>query len=87
MSEKYKTEPNELYFLSCSVVGWTDVFVRREYQNILVENIRFCQQEKGLEIFAYCIMPSHFHILAKGKDKKMNEILKDLKSFTAKKKL
>lgn len=85
MSEIYKTEVGELYFSSCSVVGWLDVFVRREYQDILVDSFKFCQKEKELEIFAYCIMPSHFHLIARGKEKKLNEILRDFKSFTAKK--
>ena len=35
MSEKYKTHDEGLYFVSFSVVGWIDVFVREEYNQII----------------------------------------------------
>jgi len=84
MSEKYKTHDGGLYFVTFSVVGWIDVFVRREYQDFLVENIRFCQENKGLELFCYCILPSHVHWIASRKQGKLSDLLRDFKSFTAK---
>jgi len=83
MSEKYKTTEDGIYFVSFSVVGWLDVFTRRMYQEILVESIIFCQQKKELNLFCYCIMPSHVHFIAYSKDGSLSNILRDLKSFTA----
>ena len=55
MGRKYKFHnPEGVYFVSIAVEGWVDVFTRNEYKNILVENLNYCQQQKGLEIFAWC---------------------------------
>ena len=49
MSEHDKTHEENLFFVSFSVMGWIDVFVRRGYQNILVESIKYCQKNKKLK--------------------------------------
>ena len=85
MSEKYKTYSDGLYFVSFSIVGWLDVFTRRSYQDILTESIEFCQKNKNLKIYCYCIMPSHVHFITYSENCKLSEILRDMKSFTAKK--
>lgn len=84
MSEKYKTDSDGLYFVSMSVVGWIDVFVRRIYQDILVESISYCQKNKNLKIYCYCIMPSHLHFITYSEQGELSNILRDMKSFTAK---
>jgi putative transposase len=84
MSEKYKTHSDGLYFVSFSVVGWMDVFVRRTYQEILVESIAYCQQHKNLKIYCYVIMPSHVHFITYSENGELSNTLRDLKAFTAK---
>jgi putative transposase len=83
MSEKYKTTEDGLYFVSFSVVGFMDVFTRRKYQEILVESFIFCQLEKGLKLYCYCIMTNHIHFIAASENGSLSNILRDLKSFTA----
>ncbi|MFT6964535.1 MAG: hypothetical protein ACJAWV_004276, partial [Flammeovirgaceae bacterium] len=57
MSTKYKFRDDEqIYFVSFATINWIDVFTRRIYKDILVESLAFCQKEKGLEIYAWCIM-------------------------------
>ena len=85
MSEKYRTDSNGLYFVSFSVVGWMDVFTRRAYQEILINNLEFCQKNKNLKIYCYCIMPSHVHFITYSENGELSGILRDMKSFTAKK--
>jgi hypothetical protein len=54
MSRNYKFyNPDGVYFVSFSVVEWIDVFTRNEYKNILLDSLRYCQQNKGMEIFAW----------------------------------
>ena len=84
MSEKYKTDSDGLYFVSFSVVGWMDVFVRREYQDILIDSISYCQQHKNLKIYCYCIMLSHIHFITYSEMGELSSILRDMKAFTAK---
>ncbi|WP_316931476.1 hypothetical protein [Chryseobacterium formosense] len=52
MSRNYKFHnPEGLYFISFAVVGWLDVFTRNDYKEILLESLRFCQKNKGMEIY------------------------------------
>ncbi|MEI6507290.1 MAG: transposase [Bacteroidota bacterium] len=85
MSEFLKTEEGKAYFITCTVVDWIDIFTRETYVNILIDSIKYCQKNKGLEVYAYCILPSHFHMIARAKDGTLGILLKDLKGFTARK--
>ena len=46
---------NELHYLTFTVVGWVDVFTRKDYKDILIESLKYCIDEKGLLLFAYLI--------------------------------
>ncbi|MFB9864570.1 REP-associated tyrosine transposase [Rufibacter immobilis] len=85
MSQYRRTSPDEVYFVTLTVVGWLDVFTRVEYKNILVENLQYCQQKEQLEVYAYALMSNHLHLVARRQDKDMNELLGRFKSVTAKK--
>ncbi|PKR80873.1 transposase [Brumimicrobium salinarum] len=64
MSRNYRfRNPSALFFLSFSVVEWLDVFTRNQYKDILIDSLRFCQNEMGLEIYAWCIMTNHVHLV------------------------
>ncbi|UKT65921.1 REP-associated tyrosine transposase [Pedobacter mucosus] len=84
MSTKYKIRDQEqLYFVSFAVVYWLDVFIRNEYKEVLLDSLRYCQKEKGLEVYGWCIMTSHVHLIIVTTGKKMEDILRDFKSHTS----
>lgn len=84
MSRKYKfRDQDKAYFVSFAVVYWIDVFIRNEYKDILLESLKFCQKGKGLELYAYCIMTSHVHLIIGTHGNKMEDILRDFKSHTS----
>lgn len=59
--------------------------VRNEYNEILLESLRFCQKSKGMEIYAWCIMSSHVHLVFRSINGQKPELLiGDLKRFTSK---
>ncbi len=84
MSELRKSNTDYSYFITFTIVGWIDVFTRRDYCDIVIKNLKYCQEHKGMELYAYVIMPSHIHLIARNKDGKLNEIIRDFKSVTAK---
>lgn len=86
VSRNFKIHDQEdLHYLTYATVGWVDVFTRPTYKNILVESLRHCQQAKGLELFAWCIMSNHVHLISRAKPGlKLQDILRDHKKFTAK---
>lgn len=87
MSDKYKIRDNDkAYFLTLTTVGWVDVFTRKEQKLMMLNSLRYCQEHKGLVIFAYCLMPSHLHMICKADEGfNLSDILRDFKKFTSKK--
>jgi len=44
------TYPFAIHFIPFAVVGWLDVFTRKEYKDIVLDSISYCQKEKGLSL-------------------------------------
>lgn len=85
MSRKYKfRDQDKLYFVSFSVVYWIDVFTRDRYRQELLDSLRYCQEHKGLEVYAWCIMTNHVHLIIGTHGEKMEVILGQMKGFTSK---
>ena len=85
MGEKYKIRDSlQLYFVSFATVNWIDVFIRRLYNDIFVDSLCYCQQHKGLEIYAWCLMTNHAHLIISSEADNLSSILRDLKRHTAK---
>ncbi|MBT9393431.1 transposase [Hymenobacter sp. NST-14] len=82
MSELRKTYPGGLFFLTLTVVGWVDVFIRPQYTQIIIDSLRYCQQHKGLELYAYVVMSSHIHLIAARTEGNLSDVLRDLKAHT-----
>jgi len=86
MSRNYKIQnPEGIYFLSFATVGWIDVFTRPLYKDLFIDSLRYCQQHKGLILHAWCIMSNHVHLIVSAPEKKLSDIIRDLKKFTSKK--
>ena len=84
MSRKYKFhDQDKLYFISFATVHWIDVFVREEYKQIIIESWKHCQEKKGLEIYSWCIMTSHVHMIIGSKKEKLEVIVRDMKKHTS----
>ncbi len=84
-SRKYKFYNKEsLYFVSFATVYWIDVFVREEYTDILIESLKYCRTHKGMEIYCWCIMPSHVHLIFRAKENNPGDLLRDFKTHTSK---
>jgi len=76
--------PEGIYFITFAVLEWVDVFTRQRYRDIILESLRYCQREKTLIVYAYCIMSNHLHlILASGGKEKLSDILRDFKKYTS----
>jgi putative transposase len=85
MSRNYKfRDQQKLYFVSFATVNLIDVFIRREYKDIFADSLKYCQKNKGLELYAWCIMSSHVHLIIGSIGEKMEDIMRDLKRHTSK---
>ena len=78
------TDQNACYFLTITVVSWVDIFIRPVYKQIITDSLNFCVENKGLTIFAWCLMTNHLHIIAEARQgSKLSHIIRDFKKFTA----
>jgi len=76
----------ELHFITATVVDWIDVFTRPDYKRIIVDSLVFCQQNKGLDIYAWVLMSNHLHMITGTKDSAVSigDIIRDFCKFTSK---
>ncbi len=84
--EKQNIKTDKAYFLTLTVVGWVDVFTRKNHRDAIIESLKYCQQSKGLVVFAYCIMSNHIHIIANTNEPYLlQDTIRDFKKFTSRK--
>mgnify|MGYP002623884987 CR=1 FL=1 len=75
----------ELYFTTSTVIDWMDVFTRPVYKRIVVESLKYCQANKGLDIYAWVLMTNHLHmIVGVNGSYQIGDVLRDFKKFTSK---
>lgn len=86
-SENYRVAiQNAVYFLTFNVTDWVDVFTRLNYRNIIIESLAFCRKNKGLKLYAWCLMTIHIHLVCSVEPPfRMTDYIRDFKQFTAKK--
>ncbi len=86
MGEAYQIKDQEMpYFLTFQIVGWADVFTRKIYRDLILENLVYSRVEKGLYLYGYVIMSNHVHLVVQQKDGKLSDWVRDFKKFTSKK--
>ncbi len=83
MSKKYKFSDNDkIYFVSFAVTNWIDLFIRNEYREEILNSIRYCQANKDLELYGWCIMTSHIHMIIGSHADKLERIMQNMKRHT-----
>ncbi|MEQ8360258.1 MAG: transposase [Cytophagales bacterium] len=76
---------NDVYFITCTVVYWVDLFSRRNYRSIIVDSLNYCIEHKGLRVYAWVIMSNHIHLICKVEsDLGISGFLRDFKKYTSK---
>jgi REP element-mobilizing transposase RayT len=75
----------DVYFVTDTVIDWVDIFTRPRYKHIIIESLQYCQQHKGLVIYAWVLMSNHLHMIVGSKDEeRVSDIMRDFKKFTSK---
>ena len=86
MAFAYRVHDEEgMYFVTFTVHQWVDVFTRKDYVEILLDNLRYCQLNKGLKIYAWVIMSNHCHLIIRTAGFKLSDVIRDFKKYTSKK--
>ena len=86
MSRNYKfSDQRKLYFVTYGTILWIDALTRPHYKNIIVESLQYCIDNKGMEIYAWCIMSNHVHLIIGSTITPLQDIMRDHKRFTSRK--
>ncbi len=86
MSTKYRIkDQNAAHYLTMTIIGWIDIFTRKTYRDIVIDSLKYCQKEKGLEIYGYVLMSNHLHLMVRTEDGfSLSDVIRDFKKFTSK---
>jgi putative transposase len=85
-SENTFSTGHACYFLTFNTVDWVDIFIRPVYKQIIVHSLNYFIDHKGLNVYSWCLMTNHLHLLAQARGNNViAEIEKEYKSFTTKK--
>lgn len=61
--QKHTIKKNSTYFITLTVIDWIDVFTRKNHKTAIVDSLKYCIKNKGLNIYAYCLMTNHLHMI------------------------
>ena len=79
---RYRADEHLPYFCTITVLDWLPLLVEAPYIDPIIESQRFCRQHKGLELFAFVVMPNHAHLIAAAGEH-MHPVMRDFKRFTS----
>lgn len=74
---------NQMHFLTITVIEWIDVFTKPIYFKVIIDSLKYCRNNKGLELFEYVIMTNHIHLIVRAKESyRLSQIISDFKKHT-----
>ncbi len=75
---------NTGYLITITTIGEINIFTRLKQKYIIIDCLKHYQETKGLELYAYCIMPNQIHLLCKAEEGHgLEEILEEFKIDTS----
>lgn len=78
-------DESSVYFLTFSTVAWIDIFTRHRYKDIVIDSLKYCQEEKGLLLYSWVLMSNHIHLVVQAKEGfLLSGIVRDFKKYTSK---
>ena len=75
----------DLFFTTTTVVDWVDVFTRPNYKRIVIDSLKYSQDNKRLVLHAWVLMTNHLHMIVSTNEQNLSDVLRDFKKFTSKK--
>ena len=72
------------HYLTFTIVEWMDIFTEKWARQIVIDSLKYCQEEKGLVIYAFVIMPTHMHLIVSSDTDNLSNTIRDMKRHTSK---
>ena len=74
----------EFYFCTDVIVGWQYVSTSPQFFDVIINTLKHCQENKGLRVHGFVIMPNHVHTILSAEQSNLSDILRDYKRYTSK---
>lgn len=85
LGQKHTIKKNSSYYLTLTVVDWIDVFTRKNHKQAIIDSLKYCIKHKGLNVYAYCLMTNHLHLVVNCDDPfELADVIRDFKRHTVK---
>ena len=78
---RYRVIGSQPHFMTCTIVEWIPLFSNPHLANLLLDSLRFLQDQDRLTLHSYVIMENHLHLIASAED--LSRQISQFKSFTA----
>ena len=75
--------PNHLFFITAATSNWVRLFKDDPYANVLLESFEWHRTHNKFLMFAFVVMPSHWHAIIKPSTSSIGNCLQSFCSFTA----
>ncbi|MEO7933103.1 MAG: hypothetical protein ABIT76_08085 [Chthoniobacterales bacterium] len=59
-------DPERAHFITGTIVNWLPVFATSACADILVSSLVHCREQRGLKIYAWVVLDTHFHAILGG---------------------
>ena len=69
------------YFITCTILHWIPIFTRPQTVEIVIDCLKYLQDNSGLTIYSFVILENHLHLIVKSDD--VSNDMTRFKSFTA----
>jgi REP element-mobilizing transposase RayT len=79
---RYRADDLAPSFCTITVLDWLPVLIEARYIDPIVESLNYCRTQRGLQLFAFVVMPNHLHLIAAARDD-LNMVIRDFKRFTS----
>ncbi|MCH2231126.1 MAG: transposase [Crocinitomicaceae bacterium] len=84
-NQKHTIKKDASYYLTLTVVDWVDVFTRANHKDAIISSLKFCIKNKGLNVYAFCLMTNHLHLVVNCDDPfELKDVIRDFKRHTVK---
>ncbi|MEK6756361.1 MAG: transposase [Bacteroidota bacterium] len=76
--------PDHLYFVTATIVGWKRLFLRDQFQEIVLGSLKWLREKNRMELYAFVLMPHHLHFICRPRNGyTISQVLQAFGSFTA----
>jgi REP element-mobilizing transposase RayT len=69
------------HFLTCTVINWMPLFTRPQTVEIILNALRYRQENNGWKLYGYVILENHLHLIVQAEN--LSSEIAHFKSYTA----